>query len=131
MLTGDILRLSAARHSDKTAVICEMRRIDYRALDADANRFANAVIASGLGKGEAMAVMSRNVPEYMIAHFGSARTGALMVNLSPASAPDELHRILSHTEARLIVVEAAFQDKLAAVRDRLPRLERMGLRQPR
>ena len=125
MLTGDILRLSAARHPDKTAVICEMRRIDYRALDADANRFANALIASGLGKGEAMAVMSRNVPEYMIAHFGNARTGTLMVNLSPAYAPDELHRILSHTEARLIVVEAAFQDKLAAVRDRLPRLGRI------
>ena len=125
MLTGDILRLSAARHPDKTAVICEMRLIDYRALDADANRFANAVIACGLGKGEAMAVMSRNLPEYMIAHFGNARTGALMVNLSPAYAPDELHRILSHTEARLIVVEAAFQDKLAAVRDRLPRLERI------
>ena len=125
MLTGDILRLSAARYPDKTAIICGDRRIPYGALEQDANRFAHAVRALGLGKGEAMAVMSRNLPEYILAHFGNARTGALMVNLSPAYAADELHHILSHTEARLVVVEAAFQDKIAGVRDRLPRLERV------
>jgi acyl-CoA synthetase (AMP-forming)/AMP-acid ligase II len=123
LLNGDILRLNAARQPDKIAVVCGERRITYGDLDADANRFANALIAHGLVKGAAMAVMSRNVPEYMTAHFGNARTGALMVNLSPAYAADELNHILSYTAAKLIVVEAPFQDKIAAIGVQLPALE--------
>ena len=107
LLTGDILRLSAARHSDKTAVICEMRRIDYRALDADANRFANALIASGLGKGEAMAVMSRNVPEYMIAQTGvplflGGTSLLIVVNVTVDTISQIQSHLLAHQYGDLI-----------------------------
>ncbi len=123
MLTGTILHQSARRHPEKTALICGDRRVSYGALSAAANRFAHAVLARGIRKPDTIAIMSRNLPEYVMAHFGGAQTGALLVNLMPSYAPDELIAILEKTGARLIVVEAAFQEKLAAVLDRLPKLD--------
>lgn len=122
MLTGEILRLSALRHPKRIALIYGEQRIDYDALDRAANRFANAVLGLGIGKGDAVAIMSRNLPEYVVAHFGNARTGAILVNTAPAYAPDELVAILGNTRARVIVVEAAFQNKIADLVDRLPHL---------
>ena len=122
MLTGDILRHSARRDPAKTAIVCDRRLVSYGELDRDANRFAHALGARGIGKGSAVAVMSRNVPEYAVVHFGNARSGCFSVNLMTAYGPVELHAILEKTRARLIVVEAAFQDKVARLRDRLPDL---------
>ena len=122
MLTGEILRLSARRDPGKTAVICGEARLSYGALDADANRFANALAGLGIGKGDAVAVMSRNLPEVVTAHFGNARNGSLLVALVPAYGPNELFNILSHTGAELIVVEEACQDKAFEMRDRLDSL---------
>ena len=62
MLTGEILRLSAARHPKRIALICDGRRIEYGALDRAANRFANAVLRLGIGTGGKVAIMSRKLP---------------------------------------------------------------------
>ena len=122
MLAGEILRLGARRHPRKTALICGARRLSYGALDALANRIANALLARGIAKGQTVAAMSRNLPDYVALHFASARIGSLLVNMMPAYAPDEIAAILNHTGARLILVEAEFQDRVAAVRDRCPNL---------
>lgn len=120
MLTGHILQQSARRLPGKPALVFGDRRITYGALAADANRFAQAVAARGIGWQDTVAVMSRNLPEYVVAHFGCAQTGAILVNLMPAYAPDELEPILNTIEARLVVVEAAYRDKMSEAIGRLP-----------
>ena len=125
MLTGDILRNSAQRHPQKAAVIHGARTLSYGTLEAEANRFANALLGHGLGKGDVIAVMSRNLPEYLIIHFGNARTGCLLVNLSPAYAVDEIEAILRRTDARLVLVEADFQGKIDQARGRIKDLEQV------
>ena len=122
MLTGHILHQSARRHPGKTALICDNRHITYGDLAADANRFAHAIASRGIGPPDTIAIMSQNIPEYVVAHFGCAQTGAILVNLMPAYVADELAVILSTTEARLIVVEAAFQEKITGIIERLPNL---------
>ena len=125
MLTGDLLSQAAARFPDKAAIICGDVQVGYADLDAAANRFANALIAAGLAKGDRVAIMARNVPEYAIVHFGSARAGTVMVNLLTAYPPDELARILQKTGPRVVVVEAPYRDKVAAIRDRTPAVGRV------
>lgn len=122
MLTGDILRLSARRAPNRVAVIQDETRVTYGALWEDALRVAGAIGALGLGKGETVAVMSLNRPEYVAIHFGNAMTGAMLVNLMPAYAPEELVAILQQTRSRLIIVEEPYQEKIASVLDRLPDL---------
>jgi fatty-acyl-CoA synthase len=123
LLTGDILLQSARRHPAKTALICGDRRVSYGDLAASSNQFAHAMLGLGIAKADTIAIMSRNIPEYVMAHFGSAQTGAILCNLMMAYAPDELIAILEQTGAKLIVVEGAFQDKIAEIIDQLPSLQ--------
>lgn len=123
MLTGDILIQSARRHRDKTALICGDRRVSYANLAASANQFAHAVLGLGIGKSDTIAIMCPNIPEYVMAHFGCAQTGAILCNLMTAYAPDELVAILEQTGSKLIVVEAGLQDRVAGIMDRLPALQ--------
>lgn len=123
MLSGEILRLSAVRHPGKTALICGGRAWSYAGLDAWANRFANALAGRGLGKGDRVAVMCPNVAEYAAVHFGAARLGCVLVNLSTMYTSGEAAGILAATRARLLVVEAESCAGIAEARDRLPTVE--------
>ena len=55
---GDVLRASARAVPDKIAIIEGETRLSYEALDRAADRFANALLASGLGSGGTIAIMS-------------------------------------------------------------------------
>jgi acyl-CoA synthetase (AMP-forming)/AMP-acid ligase II len=122
LLFGDILRLSARRHPAKAALVSAAGEIGYADLDAEANRFAHAVIGLGLGRGDAIAIMSRNTPEFAVVIFGAARTGCLLVNLSPAYGPREITHILNKTRAKLLVVEADLVERVHPLRSGLPHL---------
>ncbi len=123
MLSGEILRLSAARHPEKTALVCGARRWSYGHLDGLANRFANALAGHGLVKGDRVAVMCPNVAEYAVAHFGAARLGCVLVNLSIMYAPEEVVDIIARTRARALVVDRGSCAGIEAVRDRLHGVE--------
>ena len=124
MLTGDMLRRSAQRFPDKPAIIRDAQRLSYRELDRAANRFANALRATGLAKGAKVAILSRNLPEYGIVFFGAARSGLVLTNISILYAPDELEFVLNKADAELLVFDAMFADKIDAVRPRCTRIRR-------
>ncbi len=123
MLSGEILRLSARRHPAKTALICGERAWSYGRLDALADRFANALAGLGLAKGHRVAVMCPNIAEYAVVHFGAARLGCVLVNLSIMYAPAEAATIIDRTRARVLVVDTESCGTIAAVRPLLPGLE--------
>jgi len=123
LLTGHILRLSAERHPKRIALICGEIKISYKDLYESANQFGNTLLNFGIGKGVCWAIMSRNLPEYVIAHFGSAQTGARMVNLQPSYTKDDLVKVLDLADARLIVVEEPFQENISKIEGLIPTLE--------
>ena len=122
MLAGDMLRRSAERFAHKVAVIQDQHRITYAELDSAANRLAHALQALGLGKGAKVAILSRNLAEYPLVFFGAARSGLVLVNLSVLYAPDELAWVLERADVRILVFDAMFADKVAAVAPRCPQL---------
>ena len=124
MLTGDMLRRSAERFPEKAAIIRDEFRLTYAELDAAANRFANALVATGLPKGAKVAVVSRNLPEYGVVFFGAARSGLVLVNVSILYAPDELEYVLSKSDTEILVYDAMLAEKVAAVRPSCPRIRR-------
>jgi fatty-acyl-CoA synthase len=126
MLTGDMLRRSARRFPDKTAIVYRgpdgVRRVGYRALDQDADRLANALLALGLPKGATVAMLSRNLPEYGTVFFGVARSGCLLNNISVLYAPEELAWVLNKSKTEVLILDAAFAEKLAAIRKNCPQI---------
>ncbi len=124
MLTGDMLRRAATRFPDKTAIIWGEQRTRYDALNADANRFAHALKALGLGKGAKVGIISRNRTEYGVVFFGAAKSGCVLVNVSVLYAPAELEYVLNKADVEVLLHEDLFAKKIDAIRARCPKIRK-------
>jgi acyl-CoA synthetase (AMP-forming)/AMP-acid ligase II len=122
MLTGDMLRRSAARFPTKTAIIWGDEQLAYAELEARANKLANALIGLGLKKGAKVGILSRNRPEYGTAFFGVARSGLVLVNVSVLYSPEELAFVLDKADVEVLLFEDVFAEKVAAVGDAAPQI---------
>jgi long-chain acyl-CoA synthetase len=65
-------------------------RMTYRQLNAEADRFAAALCALGVQKGDRVALMLPNVPQFVIAFYGTLKLGAIVVNTNPQYTPPEI-----------------------------------------
>lgn len=128
MLTGDMLRRSAARFPDRAAIVFRGpdRRsvVPYRELERDANRLARALVRLGLPKGTKVSMLSRNLAEYGTVFFGVARSGCVLNNVSILYAPDELGWVLKKSDSEVLVFDAALVDKVEAIRASCPAIRR-------
>jgi acyl-CoA synthetase (AMP-forming)/AMP-acid ligase II len=118
-----MLRRSARRFADKPAIICGDWQLTYRDLDGRANQLAHALLALGLMKGAKVAMLSRNLTEYGVVFFGVARTGYVLTNISVLYAPDELAYVLEKADVEVLIFDAVFSAKVAAVRSRVSKLK--------
>lgn len=100
-------------------------RYSYRKMDALTNRFANALMALGVKKGDAVSLYLPNCPEFVIAYFGILKAGAMVVLTSPIYTKREASYLLRDTGAKVVVTATP----LAANVDRteLPQLENIIL----
>jgi fatty-acyl-CoA synthase len=101
---GDLLRRTARRLPDKTALICGEVRWTFREFDAVVNRLANGLAARGVAPGERVALLSRNSHAFAALRFALARLGAVLVPINFMLNPDEVAYILRHAGARSLFV---------------------------
>jgi long-chain acyl-CoA synthetase len=82
------------------------------------------LVQLGMRRGDTVAVISGNRPEWLYLELAAQSAGAIPVGLFVDSLPNQVKFILDHAEARFAVVEDQEQvDKVLEVRDALPRLE--------
>lgn len=125
MLIGETLAHSAAQFPDKTAFVQGEARTSFVELDAAASRFAHALLAEGLAKGETVAILCGNHVPHAVAYFGTARAGGIAAHLSTRYAADEIAHTLKLVDAAVAVVDAEFADLIANLARDLPRLRRV------
>ena len=125
MRLGDILRLAAQRDPQKTAIIADDRQFSFAEFDAESNRFANLLVNAGIAPGDRIASILFNSPESGFVHYGNARTGSVLVHISPMYAAPEIARIIERTRPKIVVVDAEVANKIDQVRDRLTSVERV------
>ncbi len=77
------LEKHAANQPDKDFIIYYGRRITYREMDDLGNRFANYLLENGLNKGDRVALILPNMPEFYIGYFGTFKAGGVCVFLNP------------------------------------------------
>ncbi|MDV3221609.1 AMP-binding protein [Intrasporangium sp.] len=79
--------------------------------------FAHGLASLGVRRGEIVAVLGDNRPEWLIAELAAQSIGAAVVGVYPTSIGEELHHILSHSRARVVIAEDQEQvDKLIRLR---------------
>jgi benzoate-CoA ligase len=116
----------AARESGRmtqTAIVCGERRLTYAQLHGAVKKFGGALKSLGVGRGERVAIVAADCPEFVAAFLGTAAVGLVAVPASTLATPAELEHVLSHSGARAAVVTRDQLDKLRSVRGRLPQLE--------
>ncbi len=88
-------------------------------------RFANALGALGVGRGDVVAIHLPQRPETAIAHIACYRLGAIALPISRLFGPDALLYRLTNSAAKVLMLEPESIEKIAPIRDRLPDLKHL------
>jgi fatty-acyl-CoA synthase len=120
---GDLIDEMAAMRPQAEAVVFGDERLDYGTLKLWADTFAQALLASGIGKGDRVALWAPNQADWIIAALGAAKIGAIIAAISTFSTPRELGWMLRHSDASALVMAPRFRGRdfreaLRAVRPR-------------
>jgi long-chain acyl-CoA synthetase len=115
-----LLDESFQRYADRTAYLFMGKAITFGQVDAASRAFAAWLQAQGLAKGDRVAVMMPNVPQYPVAVAAILRAGLVVVNVNPLYTPRELEHQLKDSGARAIVVLENFASVLAQVTAAVP-----------
>jgi long-chain acyl-CoA synthetase len=86
----EILRSSAKQWPWRIAIIFAGMEITYQELDQLSDRFATALAAMGVKKGDKVGIHLPNCPQFAIAYYGLLKAGAVFVPISPLLAEREL-----------------------------------------
>ncbi len=121
-----------AAHPERTAFRFkrdgEWRDWDWTRAEKECRRVSRALLASGARRGDRVAILSQTRLEWVLCDLGIAGCGGITVGIYPSSLGTDCAYILDHCEAEWVFVEDREQlAKVAAVRDRLPRLRRIVL----
>jgi len=101
---GDLLRRSAQRDPNKTAVICGDVTWTFAEMDAACNRLGRGLLGLGIGKGDRVAVLSRNSHAFAALRFALARLGAVLVPINFMLKAAEVAYILRHSGAQMLEI---------------------------
>ncbi|MCB0064251.1 MAG: AMP-binding protein, partial [Caldilineaceae bacterium] len=92
--------------------------LSYQQLDELTDRFAAALQQLGIKPGDRVSIMLPNIPQQVIAYFGIAKAGAIVVNTNPTYTPRELQHQLADSGATAIIMLSGLYERLTQIRDR-------------
>jgi len=97
------------------AVLFKGRRISCSALDTWSDAFAAALAKSGVGRGDRVALVLPNCPQFLIAEIGAWKAGATVFPLNPLYTGAELAEPLRISAAKVAVVLTPFYERLKQI----------------
>ncbi len=118
-----LLERQAEKYGDRTFLYFEDREYSFREVNNVANRVAKGLQLQGIAKGDKIAILTNNCPEFIFLWFGLSKLGGLEVPLNPAHKGDLLVYFLNHSDARIIVVDRRYIDRVATVLPRVPNID--------
>jgi long-chain acyl-CoA synthetase len=114
-----LLRSTVRRFPMRSALIFEGKRLSYRRLEQEANRFANTLLGLGLKKGERVMLLMPNIPQMVIAFYGVLKAGGVAVFTLPNLPPDELLRHIQDAGATILVTLTEFDELIQKIKTQL------------
>jgi len=121
-LTG-FLEGAVGRYRHRPVMTLGGEETSYGELFEKSGRLAAALVDAGVVKGDRVALMLPNCPEYVVSFFAAVRIGAVVTQVNPVYVERELAHILEDSGAKVIVVHESAYGRVRAVRDGTP-LER-------
>ena len=119
MNLGKLFAESCSSYKDNRALVYENSRITYQAMDRAVNSLANRLKSMGVGKGDKVALMLPNTPEFPITYFACQKLGAVAVTLNVMSTAHELQYLLDNSDAKVLVTAAQSARRFEEIKERL------------
>lgn len=99
---------TAARHGDRVAVVDGDTRFTYAELHDEARTFGAALVASGVERGDRVAIWAPNSAEWVVAVLGLLHAGAVLVPVNTRFKGVEAADILTRSRARALITVTDF-----------------------
>ncbi|HEX7364317.1 MAG TPA: AMP-binding protein, partial [Dehalococcoidia bacterium] len=107
---------------DRTAVIFYGRKMSYRELRDHVDRFATALQDLGIKKGDRVALLLLNSPQFIIAYFGALKAGAILTAISPFYVSPEIKHQIEDSGATTIICQDNLYDNVERAGVKLDRV---------
>jgi long-chain acyl-CoA synthetase len=117
---------SAAKYPHKVACIFYAHKITYGQLAASVKRVASVLYEMGLRKGDRVAVMLPNCPDFVIAYYAILSIGGIVVNTNPMYVEREIQHQVNDSGSRMLVTLADLYPRVNNIRENTP-LEKVFL----
>jgi long-chain acyl-CoA synthetase len=114
-----MLEHTAARTPGATALIFFGARIAYHQVQEHVERLAAGLQALGVGKGDRVALMLANCPQFVIGYFGALRAGGIVTPTSSMYTARELTHQWNDAGAKVVIADRRFYP---VIRTALPQL---------
>jgi long-chain acyl-CoA synthetase len=122
---AEAFRLTAAQRPDQVAVRTKGDEVSltWSALRDRVDSVAAGLQALGLGRGDTLAIMLLNRPEFHVVDLAAVMLGATPFSIYQTYAPNQIEFVVSDAGARMAVIEQAFLEQFLEARRGLPDLE--------
>ena len=104
---GGFVRDVAAIYGDRQALAFEDTAWTFTELEQEVRRVAKALLAANVVKGQRVALLGANRPEWIFAAWAIGMVGGVVIPVSTFSGEDERDYILRHSDASLLIVQDA------------------------
>jgi fatty-acyl-CoA synthase len=106
----DIVEGQAKRRPGNIAILYQDQRLTYAELDARANRYAHWALAQGIGRGQAVALLMENRPDYIAAWLGMFKVGVQVALINTNLTGAALAHSIAISGARHAIVGAELEE---------------------
>ncbi len=127
-----MLEQTVAAYPDRTALLYFGSRITYGQLLEQVNRVAAGLQALGIEKGDRVALMMPNCPQFVIGYFGALRAGAIVTATSAMYTPREVIHQWNDAGAKVVIADRRLFPVIKSARSQLSSVRQVvltGMRQ--
>ena len=124
----DLIEHQAKMVGDKPYILYEDQKITYAEFNQATCRAANGLSKMGARPGDGMAILMGNCPEYLYIFYGMPRGGFYSVPINVALKGDGLQYILTHSDAKFLVVDDTLYSKFAELESPVGSIEKVFVR---
>jgi long-chain acyl-CoA synthetase len=111
----ELFSRAVEEHRGKSALSFYDTTFEFGRLQALVEKMAASLAASGVEKGDRVALMLPNCPQYVVSFFATVRLGAIVTQINPMYVEREIGHILNDSRAETIVVYADVYERVKAV----------------
>jgi long-chain acyl-CoA synthetase len=120
MSLGQMLEESCRRYADNVCIVYDRTYVTYEALNRAVNALGNGLRGMGIQKGDKVAIMLPNCPEFVMSYFAVQKIGAVAVTLNVLSTSYELRHLLGNSDARCLITETPLAKRYEEIRPDVP-----------